>query len=129
MIEIGPALRTHRLARMLAVCVLAGAASGCGSSSQPTSAPGVSCTNYPIHASGKYRDEVAVQVAVSNATSSPARFVVTVDLASSKAPGDGTATQVTIYGLVASHSSAELSRKVLTTGPVQRCRITKLGRS
>ncbi len=88
----------------------------------------MSCTNYAIHASGKYHDEVWVRVNVSNATTQPRRYAVDVALSAGQAAGPG-CTHVTVTGLVAANTSAELGRKVLTTDAVQRCRITRLSRS
>ena len=114
----------------LAAAVLTGAVSACGSSTAATSASGVSCTSYAIHASGKYHDEVWVRVNVSNRTTQPAHYAVEVDLSVRKSqPGPAPAMHVTINGLVAANTSAALGRKVLTTDSVQRCRVTKLSRS
>ena len=120
--------RHHRLAAFLLGITLTGAVSACGGSTPVVSAPGVSCTNYAIHASGRYQDEVSVRVEVSNTMSRPAHFAVDVELSTSHTPGQAP-LQVTIDGLIASRSSAELARKILTTDPVQKCRIAKLSRS
>lgn len=122
-------LRGHRLAALLAAVTVAGALSSCGNSDAAQSAPGLSCTNYALHGTGKYHDEVSVSVKVSNSTTHVASYAIDVALtASHGGPGDPPATHVTIHGSVASHASAELSRKVLTAGPVQRCRLTRTTR-
>ncbi len=114
----------------LAAAVLTSAVSACGASTAATGASGVSCTNYAIHASGKYHDEVWVRVNVSNPTTQPAHYAVDVDLSIRKSqPGPAPAMHVTISGLVAANTSAALGRKVLSTDAVQRCRVTKLSRS
>jgi hypothetical protein len=122
-------LRGCRLAAFLAALTLAGALSSCGGSDTAQSAPGLSCTNYALHGTGKYHDEVSVSVKVSNSTTHLARYAIDVALtASHDGPGDAPSTHVTIHGSVASHASTELSRKVLTAGPVQRCRVTRTTR-
>jgi hypothetical protein len=93
----------------------------CGGAASTASASTVSCTNYAIHGSGKYHDEVWVQVSVSNTSSKSANYVVDVNLTP--------ATRITITGLVTANSSAELSRKVLTVSQVQHCQITRLSQS
>jgi hypothetical protein len=114
----------------LAAVVLAGGVSACSHSTAATSASGVSCTNYAIHASGRYHDEVWVRVTISNPTTKPARYAIDVDLSVRKSqPGPAPAMHVTINGLVAANTSAALGRKVLATDVVQRCRVTRLSRS
>jgi hypothetical protein len=115
---------------VLAATALIGVLTACGSSSVKTGSSAVSCTNYPIHASGKYHDEVWIRVSVSNATTQPRHYAIDVALTVRVSqPGTTPAGDVTINGLVAAHSSAELGRKVLTTDVVQRCRVTRLSRS
>jgi hypothetical protein len=118
-------LRGWRLAGLLAAVTLAGALSSCGSSDSAQSAPGLSCTNYALHGAGKYHNELSVRVEVSNSTTQLARYAIGVALTGS---GGAPATNVTINGSVASHRSAELSRKVLTADTVQRCRVTRTTR-
>lgn len=114
----------------LTAAALASAVSGCSDPPPKTAASGVSCTNYPIHASGKYHDEVWVRVNVSNSTTHPARYAIDVDLSVGHSQaGAGLTKQVTISGLVAAKTSAELGRKVLTTDAVNRCRVAGLSRS
>ena len=114
----------------LAAGALAGGLSACSDPPAATAAPGVSCTNYAIHASGKYHDEVWVRVNVSNSSTHPARYAIGVDLSvRSSQPGEAPAAHVTIKGLVAAKTSAELGRKVLTTDVVKRCRVTGISRS
>ena len=110
--------------------LLAGGVSACSDSPATTKASGVSCTNYAIHASGEYHDEVWVRVDVSNATTQPRHYAVEVALSvRSSQPESAAATNVTVSGLVAANTSTELGRKVLTTDVVQRCRVTRLSRS
>ena len=114
----------------LAAAVLTGTVSACGASPAATGASGVSCTNYAIHASGKYHDEVWVRVNISNPTTQAAHYAVDVNLSVRKSqPGPAPAMHVTINGLVAANTTAALGRKVLATDVVQRCRVTKLSRS
>lgn len=114
----------------LAVMVLASAVSACGGSASTAPASTVSCTNYAIHGSGKYHDEVWVQVSVSNTSSKSANYVVDVNLTGADPQGSGTAAaHVSITGLVTAKSSAELSRKVLTASQVRHCEITRLSQS
>jgi hypothetical protein len=126
-------LRGYRLAGLLVAVILAGAVGACGqSASGPTftGASGVSCTNYAIHASGRYHDEVSVRVKASNATARTALFAVDVAMTVSR-PGRTAAptAHVTIDGPVPSRSSLELGHKVLTVGPVSHCRVTRVSRS
>jgi hypothetical protein len=115
---------------ILVAALLTGGVSACSDSSTTTKTSAVSCTNYAIHASGKYHDEVWVRVDVSNATTQPRHYAVDVALSvRSSQPGAEPATHVTVSGLVAANTSAELGRKVLTTDVVQRCRVTRLSRS
>jgi len=119
-----------RLASPLAAVILVGAATACGGgSASTTSASSVSCANYALHGTGKYRDEVLVRVSVSNTTSAGGHYVIDVDLTGSDPPGAAPDTHVTITGLVPAGSSAVLSRKVLATSQVQHCQITRLTRS
>ena len=108
---------------------LAGALSGCGGSNAVRSDPGSSCVNNALSGSGQYRNEVSVRVDVSNPATHRALYSVRLDLTTS---GSAPPVQLTITGSVASHASATLARKVLTTGPVQAChvdRIVRLGPS
>jgi hypothetical protein len=115
---------------IVVAALLAGGMSACSDSPATTKTSGVSCTNYAIHASGKYHDEVWVRVNVSNATAQPRHYAVEVALSVHNSQQEATAaTNVTVSGLVAANTSAELGRKVLTTDVVQRCRITRLSRS
>ena len=121
-------LRRHYLSGLAFGVVTVGAISACGSSAQApgaTGATGATCTNYAIHASGKYRDEVWVRVNVANPTTKPAEYSIEVDLT---APGSDPPT-VTIVGLVPAKTSAQLGRKVLTTADVKSCRVARLSRS
>ena len=126
--------RGYRPVSLLVAVTLAGALSACGGSSSVRSSPGVTCTNYALYGAGSYHNEVSVRVEVSNSTAHPARYAIAVELTTSSHGGSGGASsaRVTIRGSVPSHASAELGRKVLTAGPVQRCRaarITRLSRS
>lgn len=122
--------RGGRLGGPLAAVIVAGAVIACSGPASSTSAPAVSCTNYAIHGSGKYHDEVWVRVSVSNTSSRSVRYVVDVNLTPADPAGTGApATRVTITGLGAANSPAELSRKVLTVGRVQHCEITRLSQS
>jgi hypothetical protein len=114
----------------LTAAALASTVSACSDPPPKTAASDVSCTNYAIHASGNYHDEVWVRVNVSNSTTHPARYAIEVDLSvGNSQAGAGLTRQVTISGLVAAKTSAELGRKVLTTDAVKRCRVTGLSRS
>jgi hypothetical protein len=125
--------RGYRPVVLLATVALAGTVTACGhSAAAPTSSgvAGVSCTNYALHGNGRYHDEVSVSVQANNSTARSARFAVEVQLSvSHPSPADVTATEVTVHGSVASRSSVELGRKVLTSGPVKRCRVTRVSRS
>jgi hypothetical protein len=127
-----PGSRGHRPAVLLVTVVLAGTVTACGhSAATPTSTgvAGVSCTSYALHGNGRYHDEVSVSVQASNATARSARFAVDVQLSVSRpSRADVTATDVTIHGSVASRSSGELGRKVLTSGTVKQCRVTRVSR-
>jgi hypothetical protein len=129
-------LRRHHLSGLAAAIVTVGAISACGSSAPGASATGatgatnVTCTNYAIHASGKYRDEVSVRVNVANPTTKPAEYSIEVALtAPGSDPVAASATTVTIVGLVPAKTSAQLGRKVLTTAEVKSCRVVRLSRS
>lgn len=123
----------YRLTPLLVAVTLASVLSACGSSNSVVSGQGIRCSNYALQSSGKFRNEVSVRVKVSNSTAHPARYAIDVALAGSQGEhGDAAATRVTIHGSVASHASAELSRKVLTARAIRRCRVTRttrLGRS
>jgi hypothetical protein len=126
-------LRGYRLAGLLVAVTLAGAVSACGQSGPAaptfTGASRVSCTNYAIHASGRYHDEVSVRVQASNATARTALFAVDVAMTVSRPGRADAATTVTVGGPVPSRSSLELGHKVLTVGPVSHCRVTRVSRS
>ena len=117
-----------KLASPLAAAILVSAAAACGGvAASSTSAASVSCSNYAIHGTGKYHDEVWVQVSVSNTAIQPVNYTIGVDLTVADPAGSGTpAMHVAITGLVAAKTSAELSRKVLSTGQVRHCQITHL---
>ena len=123
----------YRLTPLLVAVALASALSACGSSDSVVSGQGIRCGNYALQGSGKFRNEVSVQVEVRNPTAHPARYAVDVALTQSHGEhGDAAAMHVTIHGSVASHASAELARKVLTARAIRRCRVTRttrLGRS
>ena len=120
----------RRFLVIVVAALLSGGVSACSDSTATTKTSGVSCTNYAIHASGRYHDEVWVRVDVSNATTQPRHYAVEVALSvRSSQPGATAATHVTVSGLVAANTSTELGRKVLTTDVVQRCRVTRLSRS
>jgi hypothetical protein len=113
------------VASLLSAAALTGALTACSSSASGMSAPSVSCTNFAIHGAGKYHDEVQILVSVSNTTPQPVTDTIDVDLTMAGSAGSGTpAMRVAITGLVAARSSADLSRKVLSVGQVQHCRIT-----
>lgn len=125
-------LTSGRLVSSLAVLVILGAVTACGggSASSGTSAASVMCTNYAIHGTGKYHDEVWVQVSVSNPTPQPVNYTIDVDMTAADPAGSSApAMHVAITGLVASKTSAELSRKVLSVSQVQHCQIAHLSPS
>jgi hypothetical protein len=126
--EVSAVPRGYRRAGFVAAFILIGAVSACGSSDAAQSAPGLSCVNYALQGSGKFHNELAVQVKIHNSTSRAALYVVDVDLTTSHDPAAGGDSHVKIHGSVASRTSAELARKVLTTDKVQRCRVTKVTR-
>jgi hypothetical protein len=110
--------------------LLASLVSACSGSTTATgNSSDVSCANYAIHASGIYHDEVWVRVSVSNPTTEPRRYAVEVALSVRGGQPGAAPVNVTVNGLVAANSSAELGRKVLTTDAVQRCRVTRLSKS
>jgi hypothetical protein len=118
---------------LLVTVALAATVAACGhSAAAPTSSgiAGVTCTSYALHGNGRYHDEVSVSVQASNSTARSARFAVAVQLSvSHPSAADVTATEVTVRGSVASRSSGKLGRKVLTSGPVRQCRVTRVSRS
>ena len=120
-------LRGYGLMSGLVAVFLISALSGCGGSASVQSSPGLSCSNYPLHGAGKYHNEASVRVEVSNSTAAPARYAIDVILT---AAANGSAvtpsTLVTIHGSLASHASGQLSRKLLTTDAIQRCRVTHI---
>jgi hypothetical protein len=115
-------LRGYGLMSCLAAVSVASVLTGCGGSASVQSSPGLSCSNYSLHGAGKYHNEASIRVEISNSTAAPARYAIDVDLT----PGGTPSTLVTIHGSLASHASGELSRKVLTAGPIQRCRVTRV---
>jgi hypothetical protein len=127
--EVSAVPRGYRRASFAAAFILIGAVSACGGNSDAAqSAPGLSCVNYALHGSGKFHNELAVQVKIHNSASQAALYVVDVDLTTSHDPAAGGDSHVKIHGSVASRTSAELARKVLTTDKVQRCRVIKVTR-
>lgn len=119
---------------------VAGAAAACGGAPAAASPGGsaksgiasatVSCASFPLHGAGEYRDEVQVQVGVSNASAAPGTYRVAVDLTVAKAAGGaGPVMHETLTGRVAANSTTHLSRKVLADGRVQRCAVARLSRS
>lgn len=122
-------MRGYCLARGLVAVAAMGVLSACGSSGPVSASPGLSCSNYALHGTGLYHNEESVRVEVSNSTGHATRYAIDVTLTGS---GAGTArppaTLVTVSGAVASHASGLLGRKVLTTGPIQRCRVTRITR-
>jgi len=123
-------LRGYGLVSALVAVTLVGVLSACGGGSTSVqSSAGVSCSNYPLHGTGKYRNEETIRVDVNNSTAYPARYAIDVDLtAGQDGPAGASATYVTIRGSLASHASGELGRKVLTEGAIQRCRVTRITR-
>jgi hypothetical protein len=120
----------HRWLAGMAAVIMASLVSACSGSTTATGdSSGVSCANYVIHTSGIYHDEVWVRVSVSNSTAEPRRYAVDVALSVRGGQPGATPVNVTVNGLVAANSSAELGRKVLTTDIVQRCRVTRLSKS
>jgi len=113
------------LTAITAASVLAGCGGGPSGSATAGSA---ACVSYPIHGAGKYRYEVRIQVAVTNATSAPASYAVAVNLAGAGQAGHGD-VRVTVTGLVAAATTAQLSHKVLTVGDVKACRVIQVTRS
>jgi hypothetical protein len=120
-----------KLASPLVAVILVGAAAACSDpASSSATASSVSCTNYAVHGTGKYHDEVWVQVSVSNTTTNPVNYTVNVNLAAADQAGSADpAMQVAITGLVAAKTAAELSRKVLSVSQVNHCQITHLSQS
>lgn len=116
-------LRGRRLIFVLAAFGVTGALSACAGSASVQAGPGLNCANYTLHGSGRYHNEESVQVTVSNSADHAAVYAVDVTLTG---PGKAPSTLVTIDGSVPSHSSGQLSRKVLTAGPVQRCQVTRI---
>ena len=124
------ALSGKLLGGSLPAVLLASAIAACGGSASTASASTVSCTNYAIHGSGKYHDEVWVRVSVSNTSSNAVNYLVDVNLTAADPKGSGTlTTPITITGLVTANSSTELSRKVLTVSQIQHCQIARLSQS
>jgi hypothetical protein len=115
----------RRAAIALVVIALAGGLSACSSGPDVAqSAPGLNCVNYALQGSGQYHNEVAVKVSVTNPTTQTASYTVRVGLTASSDPSDS----VTLTGSVASHRSAVLARRVLTTDRVQACRVDRIVR-
>jgi hypothetical protein len=118
--------RSTTVGSLLSAAALAGALTACSSPASSMSGPSVSCTNYAIHGTGKYHDEVQIRVSVSNTAPQPVTDTVDVDLTTADSAGSGIpAMHVAIAGLVAAKSSADLSRKVLSVSKVQHCQITR----
>jgi hypothetical protein len=113
----------RRLICILAALAMAGAVSACGGTGSVQAGPGLNCANYALHGAGRYHNEESVQVTVSNPAGHAAAYAVDVTLTGS---ATASSTLVTIDGSVPSHSSGQLSRKVLTAGPVQRCQVTRI---
>jgi hypothetical protein len=123
-------LRGRILIGLAVSAVATGLVAGCSSTPAAVSAPSVRCTNYVIHGSGKFHDEVWVQVSVTNSTSNPTRYAITAELLGPHAgPGAAAALHTTVDGLVAANSSAVLARKVLTVAPVKNCLVTGQAKS
>jgi hypothetical protein len=118
---------------VLATVALASAVTACGHSAAAPAGSGVtdvSCTNYALHGNGRYHDEVSVRVQIDNATARRVRYAIHVEMsASHSGPATERATEVTISGSVPPRTSGELGHKVLTSGPVRQCRVTRVGRS
>jgi hypothetical protein len=123
-------LRGYGLAACLVAVILASALTACGGGSTSVqSSAGVSCSNYPLHGTGKYRNEETIRVEVSNSAAYPVRYAIDVDLTTGQGgPSDASVTYATIRGSLASHASGELGRKVLTVDPIQRCQVTRITR-
>jgi hypothetical protein len=127
--EVIAVLRGYRGASFVAALILIGTVSACGGNSNAVqSAPGLSCVNYALRGSGKFHNELSVRVKIRNSAFRPARYAVDVDLTTSHDAVAGGHSHVMIYGSVASRTSAELARKVLTTDKVQRCQLTQVRR-
>ena len=61
--EVSAVPRGYRRASFVAAFILIGAVSACGGNSDAAqSAPGLSCVNYALKGSGKFHNELAVQV-------------------------------------------------------------------
>jgi ABC-type glycerol-3-phosphate transport system substrate-binding protein len=121
------ALRGKGLACVLIALAAVSGLSACGSSGPASASSGLSCSNYALHGTGQYHNEESVRVQVSNSTAHAALYAVDVTLTgSSGGQAKSFSTLVTVSGAVASHQSGLLGRKVLTTGPVQRCRVTRI---
>lgn len=121
--------RSRHLLGLSSAAVLVGAVVACSGSPTTSGATNVRCANYAVHA-GVYRDEVQVLVAITNSATEPARYAIEVDMTrQNTGAGAVSAVRTTITGLVAAKTSTQLGRKVLTTGPVSRCRIGHVGRS
>jgi hypothetical protein len=121
------ALRSYSLASVLAAVAAACTLSACGSSGPASASPGLTCSNYALHGTGNYRNEESVRVEVSNSTAHAAMYAIDVALTGSRdGAAKGSSTLVTVSGAVAPHASGLLGRKVLTAGPIQRCRVTHI---
>jgi hypothetical protein len=125
--EKNVALRGYSLASILVAIVAASLLSACGSSGPVSASQGLTCSNYALHGTGNYRNEESVRVEVSNSTGHAAIYAVGVALTGARnGNAPASSTVVTVSGAVASHASGLLGRKVLTTGPIQRCRVTHI---
>jgi len=124
-------LRGYRLAGSIAAVTTVGALTACGGGpAAAQSGPGLNCSNYSLHGGGSYHNEASIHVKVTNSTARRARYTVDVDLtAAHGGSGHTPAVHVTIYGSLASHTSGELGRKVLTGDPIQSCRLVRIQQS
>jgi len=116
------ALRRYSLVSVLVAIAAASLLSGCGSSGPASASPGLTCSNYALHGTGNYRNEESVRIQVTNSSAHATVYAIDVTLTGK---GEG-ATLVTVSGAVASHASGLLGRKVLTTEPIQQCRVTHI---
>src|SRR5260370_42172022 len=79
--------RGYRPVSLLVAVTLAGALSACGGSSSVRSSPGVTCTNYALHGTGRYHNEGSVPGEGSNSTAPPARHAIARELTTSSHGG------------------------------------------
>lgn len=121
-------LRGYSLVSVLVAAAAASLLSACGSSGPASASPGLTCSNYVLHGTGNYRNEESVRIEVTNSSAHAALYAIDVTLTGK---GNGTSkasttTLVMVSGAVASHASGLLGRKVLTTEPIQQCRVTHI---